>query len=146
MAARVFLIIISALLFAPFPAWPQAELIELFCPDCGFRQRFVQGSTPADEARNVQQVIVVCERSGEVRSVKVPLDPRLPVQGEPLVARPFGTARSKVLGIDLPKFLIPGNTCALFPVTAYLEANVCPVDGRGRVLAALVDHYDTEER
>ena len=62
------------------------------------------------------------------------------------MARPFGTAKSKVLGIELPKFLIPGNTCALFPVTAYLEANVCPVDGRGGVLAALVDHFSAEER
>jgi hypothetical protein len=146
MAARVFLLIVITALLTPFPAWSQAELIELFCPDCGFRRQFVQGSTPADEARNVQQVIVVCERSGEVRSVKVPLDPRLPVHGEPLVARPFGTAKSKLLGVELPKFLIPGNTCALFPVTAYLEANVCPVDGRGGVLSALVGYYDTEAR
>ncbi|MEW6529619.1 MAG: hypothetical protein AB1473_02210 [Thermodesulfobacteriota bacterium] len=146
MAARVFLLILTTLLLTPVPVWSQAELIELFCPDCGYRQRFVQGSTPEDEARNVQQVIVVCERSGEVRSVKVPLDSRRPVHGEPLVARPFGTAKSKVLGIELPKFLIPGNTCALFPVTAYLEANVCPVDGRGGVLAALVDQYNIEER
>jgi hypothetical protein len=128
-------------LCALFPpaARAEAELIEIACLSCAYRDRFVQGSTSQDKANNVQQIIVVCERGGEIRSVKAPLDPKRPVRGEPLQAKPNGTGVSKLLGIELPKFILPGNTCPLFPLTAYLDANVCPVNGQAGVQAALVE-------
>jgi hypothetical protein len=111
------------------------------CPSCGYRNTFLQGATPADQARNVQHVIVVCERSREIRSVKIPLNPDAPVLGEPLLARPRGLATSKILGVRLPHFLIPGNTCPLFPITAYLQANVCPIDGRPGIQYGVANNY-----
>jgi hypothetical protein len=123
----------------PSPAWPNAELIEVACASCAYRNRFIQGSSPQDRADNIQWIIVVCERAGEIRSVRAPLDPKRPVRGEALPAKPNGTGVSKLLGMELPKFILPGNTCPLFPLAPYLESNVCPVDGRPGVQAALVE-------
>jgi hypothetical protein len=101
----------------------------------------VQGFNADDERRNVQSIIVVCERTREIRSIRIPIDPAAPVQGEPLVARQYGTGRSDLLGLRLPRFLVPGNTCPLFPITAYLEHNVCPLDGRPGIQYAVVVYF-----
>ena len=130
-----------ALILLPVPALPQGEVVEIYCSGSGFRQRFLQGATAADYARNVQHVIVVCERSNEIRSIKIPINPNIPVHNEPLLGRQYGTGMSQLLGVQLPKFLVPGNTCPLFPITAYLEANVCPVDGSPGIQYAIVDYY-----
>ena len=119
----------------------QAEIVEIYCPSCGFRERFVQGSTQADYARNIQRAIVVCERTPEIKNVVIALDPDRPVRGEPLVARQYGTGTSKMLGLVLPKFLVPGSTCPLFPVTAYLDANLCPVCGMAGIQYGIVGQY-----
>ncbi len=142
-SARLKNFLFCVLMVAGIPGWAnaQAEIIEVSCPQCGYGERFIQGATPDERARNVQNVIVVCERTRTVRNIKIPIDPRLPVQGEPLLARQYGMGRSDILGVQLPKFLIPGNTCPLFPITAYLEANVCPVHGGRGVYVAVVGHY-----
>lgn len=140
MTARC-LFMLGILVVAPAAVLAQVEVIEIFCPSCGFRERFHQGAAPNDVARNVQQVIVVCERTRLVRTVKVPINPDAPTNGDGLLARQYGTGTSKILGIQLPKFLLPGNTCPLFPVAAYLEANLCPVDGRPGVQYAVVQPY-----
>ncbi|MGC8660761.1 MAG: hypothetical protein ACP5U1_16990, partial [Desulfomonilaceae bacterium] len=77
----------------------------------------------------------------KIRNIKVPIDPRLPTPEEPLVARRYGNGRSELLGVELPRFLIPGNTCPLFPVTAYLDANICPIDGRPGFRMSVVGEY-----
>jgi RNase P subunit RPR2 len=128
-------------LFAPVTAWPEGEVLEFACRSCGYRERFVQGSSESDQARNVQQVIVVCERTGEIRNIAIPLDPQQPVHGEPLLARQYGTGRSELLGVKLPRFLVPGNTCPLFPITAYLERNICPIDGKPGIEYSVVGYY-----
>ncbi len=120
---------ILVLFVLPSLAYSQMEILEFYCPSSGHRERCIQGADPRDEERNVQQIIVVCERSGQIRSVKIPLDEKLPVRGEPLLARKAGTARSEILAEKLPHFLVPGNTCPLFPITAYLRRNICPADG-----------------
>lgn len=132
---------LTVLTLIPVSALPQGEVVEIFCPSCGFRERFLQGAAAADYARNCQSVIVVCERTGQIRTVKIPINPDIPVYNEPLLARQYGTGMSKLLGIELPKFLVPGNTCPLFPITAYLQANVCPVDGSHGIQYAIVDYY-----
>jgi hypothetical protein len=108
----------------------EGEILEFLCRSCGYKERFVQGADPSEEARNIQSIIVVCERKRQIRNIKIPVDPKLPVHGEPLLARQYGNGQSELLGLELPKFLVPGNTCPLFPITAYLERNICPVDGR----------------
>jgi predicted nucleic-acid-binding Zn-ribbon protein len=125
----------------PSAAVAQAEVIEVACQSCGYKKRFVQGADAMDQTRNVQQIIVVCERAGEIRNISIALDSRTPVRHEPLLARQHGTGTSKLLGIELPKFLVPGNTCPLFPITAYLHANVCPIDGRPGIHYAVVGQY-----
>ncbi len=125
----------------PTPALSDGEVLELACPSCGYRQHLVQGFNADDERRNVQSIIVVCERTREIRSIRIPIDPAAPVQGEPLVARQYGTGRSDLLGLRLPRFLVPGNTCPLFPITAYLEHNVCPLDGRPGIQYAVVVYF-----
>lgn len=141
MTRKASLILLIAIFSLPSWAMAQAEIIEVACPNCGYVKRFIQGATPGDEERNVQHVIVVCERSRQIRNVAIPIDPDRPVRGEPLVAKQFGTGTSKLLGIELPKFLIPGTTCPLYPVTAYLDADVCPVDGSRGVHFAVVAQY-----
>ncbi len=141
MARKTAIIVFLACLGVPLDAWPQAELVEIACPSCGYRQRFIQGSRPSDMGRNIEYLIVVCERSNTIRSVRVPLDPSAPVNSQTLVARQTGTGTSKMLGIELPKFIIPGNTCPLYPVTAYLDANICPVDGNPGVRYAIVGQF-----
>jgi len=136
-----FLFSIGAILSAPSAALAQAEVLEFHCPSCGYRERLVQGADESERARNVQNIIVVCERLGQIRSIKIPLDPNVPSHGEPLLARQYGTGQSDLLGVKLPKFLVPGNTCPLFPVTAYLERNVCPVDGSQGIQYSLVGSY-----
>jgi RNase P subunit RPR2 len=143
MDGRTILLILMILVGLPVNAFSQAAVIEVSCPSCGFSERFVQGARASERARNVQHVIVVCERTGQIRSIKVPIDPRLPVEGEPLVARQVGTGMSKLLDAELPKFIIPGNTCPLFPLAAYLEANVCPIDGSPGVRYGLVGYHHT---
>jgi hypothetical protein len=126
---KILCIVCLLMALIPCAAWAQVALLEFSCPACGFRDRFVQGSKPSDQERNVQYIIVVCERTAKIRNIAIPLDPSLPVKGEPLVARQYGTGLSELLGTRLPRFLVPGNTCPLFPVAAYLERNICPVDG-----------------
>jgi len=140
MAYRSAAIFFLMLVAVPGEAFSQAEIVEVYCPSCGYRERFVQGADASDQARNVQHVIVVCERSRMIRNVKVPLDPQTPVEGEPLLARRYGTGTSKLLGVRLPKFLVPGNTCPLYPVTAYLDANICPIDGQPGVRYGIVGY------
>ena len=127
---RVIVVVLAALWVAPALVLAEGEIIEFFCPSCDFRERFVQGFTEEERSRNVQHIIVVCERNGQIRNIKIALNPDLPVKHEPLVALPAGTGRSELLDMTLPRFLVPGNTCPLYPITAYLERNVCPVDGR----------------
>jgi hypothetical protein len=135
---RIFTLVLAILMIAPGVSLAQMDLLELYCPSCGYRERFMQGSDELEEQRNVQHIIVVCERSGQIRNIKIPLDPKSPVHGEPLLARQYGTGRSELLGERLPRFLVPGNTCPLFPVTAYLERNICPIDGSVGIQVAVV--------
>lgn len=129
------------LLLSPTHAYAQGEIIEIVCLSSGYRQRLPQGSTASEESRNVQQIIVVCERTGQIRNIKIALDPAKPVEGEPLLARQFGNGRSELLGVSLPRFLVPGNTCPLFPISAYLDHNVCPTDGAAGIQASVVGHF-----
>ncbi|GEM_PF-564326 len=122
---RIFFLL-AVFLTASSEVVAQAEVIELTCPSCGYRQRFIQGADTLDETRNVQRIIVVCERSAEIRNITIPLDPRAPVQQEPLLARQHGTGTSRLLGVELPKFLVPAHL-PLFSRHRYLEANVCPM-------------------
>jgi hypothetical protein len=139
---QVILLLTGALvLLAYTPAFPQGEILEIFCRSCGFRERFVQGSTPEEESRNVQNIIVVCERTGTIRNIKIPLKPEEPCVGEPLAGKQFGQGKSDLLDIKLPRFLVPGNTCPLFPVAAYLERNVCPIDGKPGLEFVLVGRF-----
>jgi hypothetical protein len=140
-ARKAFLIALFAIFIYPSPVLSDGEILEFYCPSCGYRQRLTQGASPRDQARNVQSIIVVCERSREIRSIKIPLDPDLPVTEEPLVGRQYGTGRSELLGLRLPRFLVPGNTCPLYPITAYLEHNICPVDGRRGIQYAVVEYF-----
>jgi hypothetical protein len=128
----------SVLLLWAVEGWCQAEMLEVFCQSCGYRARFLQGADPADAAKNVQHIIVVCERTREIRNIRIPLNPEAPVHGVPLVARQYGTGTSDLLRVKLPKFLLPGNTCPLFPLASYIEWNVCPVDGRPGIAIASV--------
>jgi hypothetical protein len=122
-------------------AWSQGQVVELTCPSCGYVKRFAQGTTPDEKARNLQNVILVCERDNLIRNVRIPIDPNAPSKGDPLMAKQFGMGTSKLLGIELPKFLVPGNTCPLYPVTAYLNANICPIDGSRGFYSVIVGHY-----
>ena len=131
----------TLVLSTPTSAFPEGEILEIFCRSCGFRERFVQGADPQEEARNVQNVIVVCERTGQIRNIKIPLHPDRPVVGEPLSAKQYGEGKSELLEMKLPRFLVPGNTCPLFPVSAYLERNICPIDGRPGLEFVLVDRF-----
>jgi len=135
---KVLVLVLIIVAVSPIVSSAQVDILEFYCPSCGYRQQFFQGSDQWEQQRNVQHIIVVCERSGEIRNIKIPLDPRLPVHGEPLLAGQFGTGRSELLGEKLPRFLVPGNTCPLFPVTAYLERNICPVDGGSGIQVAVV--------
>jgi hypothetical protein len=135
---RICTLVLAILMIAPGVSLAQMDLLELYCPSCGYRERFMQGSDELEEQRNVQHIIVVCERSGQIRNIKIPLDPKSPVHGEPLLARQYGMGRSELLGERLPRFLVPGNTCPLFPVTAYLERNICPIDGSVGMQVAVV--------
>jgi hypothetical protein len=139
--ARVCCLIILALLVGISPVFAQVAFIEFSCPTCGFRQQFMQGSKPSDQARNLQHIIVVCERSQQIRNITIPLDPEQPVKDEPLIARQYGTGRSELLDRRLPRFLVPGNTCPLFPVAAYLEQNICPVHGSTGLRFTVVSQY-----
>lgn len=135
---RVFVLVLAILMIAPGVSSAQMDLLELYCPSCGYREQFVQGSDPWEEQRNIQHIIVVCERTGQIRNIKIPIDPKSPVRGEPLLAGQFGMGRSELLGERLPRFLVPGNTCPLFPITAYLERNICPIDGSVGIQVAVV--------
>jgi len=136
--------ILAALLVicaGPCPSWSQVAILEFSCPVCGYRQQFIQGSRPEDRGRNVQHIIVVCERSKQIRNITIPLDPEKSVEDEPLLARRYGTGNSELLGTRLPRFLVPGNTCPLFPISAYLERNVCPVHGSEGLHFSVVAQY-----
>jgi len=138
LSSKLFVILLATLTIVPAVSVAQVEVLELYCPSCGYRERFMQGSDQLEQQRNIQHVIVVCERTGQIRNVKIPVDPGIPVYGEPLLARQYGMGRSEILGEKLPRFLVPGNTCPLFPVAAYLERNICPLDGSVGVGVALV--------
>jgi hypothetical protein len=135
------LLVVLIVCAAPAVVFSEGEILEFFCPSCDFKERFVQGFNEQEQARNVQHIIVVCERNGQIRSIKVALNPDLPVKNEPLVARPAGMGKSELLGKTLPRFLVPGNTCPLYPITAYLESNICPVDGRPEIQYVVVGRY-----
>jgi hypothetical protein len=128
-------------LLSPSDARPEGEILEFSCQSCGYKAQFVQGSSTEDLTRNIQHVIVVCERSAQIRNIKIALNPDVPVKGEPLLARQYGTGYSEMLGVRLPRFLVPGNTCPLFPITAYLERNVCPVNGQSGFQFAVVGQF-----
>lgn len=134
-------LLVAVCLLSGGNAHGQVEIIEFICESCGFHERFMQGADAADRARNVQHIIVVCERAGQIRTIKIPIDSRLPVEGEPLLAKQYGTGFSELLGIRLPRFLVPGNTCPLFPITPYLERNICPIDGRPGIQYYVVAQY-----
>jgi hypothetical protein len=140
-AAWRLIVCVAAVGLLPSLAFSQAEVLEFQCQSCGYRQRFLQGCEPGDAERNIQHVIVVCERAGQIRSITVPLDPKLPVKDAPLLSRQFGFGQSEMLGVKLPRFLVPGNTCPLFPVSAYLERNICPIDGSPGMSVAVVVQY-----
>ncbi len=125
-----FLLIIMTCLFLSIPLDVKSEVavIDLSCASCGYKERLIQGSDEVDQAHNVQNIIVVCERTRQIRNIKIPIDPGAPSPGEPLLARRYGNGRSELLGMELPRFLVPGNTCPLFPITAYLDSNICPID------------------
>jgi len=137
----ILLLAAILVLSAHTPALPEGEILEVFCRSCGFRERFVQGSDAQEEARNIQNIIVVCERTSQIRNIKIPLNPNQPVTGEPLLAKQFGEGKSDLLDAKLPRFLVPGNTCPLFPVAAYLERNICPIDGRPGLEFTLVGRF-----
>jgi hypothetical protein len=141
MAPPVAVFLAALCLLSPLQAFAQGEIIEIVCPSSGYRQRLAQGSTASEETKNVQQIIVVCERTGQIRTIKIALDPARPAQSEPLLARQYGNARSELLGVSLPKFLVPGNTCPLFPISAYLEHNICPTDGGPGIQATVVGYF-----
>ncbi len=141
LTARSVVLLLLTIGLAAEDALAQAEVVEIYCPSCGFRERLVQGSSQDDYAQNIQRAIVVCERSQEIKSIVLALDPDKPVQGEPLVARQYGEGTSKLLGIKLPKFLVPGSTCPLFPITAYLDAHLCPVCGTPGIQYGIVGRY-----
>ena len=138
---KALLIALLTLLAIPTSVFADGEMIEFYCPSCRYRQRVSQGFHAEDRDRNVQSIIVVCERSHQIRSIKIPLDPKAPVTGVPLVGRQYGTGRSDLLGVRLPRFLVPGNTCPLFPINAYLEHNICPVDGQPGLQYNLVGYF-----
>jgi RNase P subunit RPR2 len=140
-ASGGFCVLLATLLLIPATGRCQGEVLEFVCRSCGYRERLVQGANAADRARNVQHVIVVCERTGEIRDISIPIDPHRPVRGEPLLGRRLGTGRSELLGEWLPKYIVPGNTCPLFPITAYLERNICPIDGRPGIQYSVVGYY-----
>jgi hypothetical protein len=125
----------------PFDARSEGEVLEFFCQSCGYKAQFVQGFSAEEQTRNIQHVIVVCERSSQIKNIKLPLNPDVPAKGEPLLARQYGTGYSEMLGVRLPRFLVPGNTCPLFPITAYLERNVCPIDGQSGFQFAVVGQF-----
>jgi hypothetical protein len=133
--------LIATILINPAPSLARAQVIEFYCLSCGYSNRFMQGHTQQEAARNVQNLIVVCERSREIRQVKIALDPNRPVINEPLAATQQGTGVSELLGVELPKFIVPGNTCPLYPVSAYVDMNICPIDGAPGFEAALISAY-----
>jgi len=138
-----FLVIILTWLFLLIPLDVKSEVavIDLSCASCGYKERLIQGSDEVDQAHNVQNIIVVCERTRQIRNIKIPIDPGAPSPGEPLLARRYGNGRSELLGMELPRFLVPGNTCPLFPITAYLDSNVCPIDGSPGFTVNVVGQY-----
>lgn len=136
-----FLITILSIFALEAIAQSRGEYIEIVCRASGYRARFPQGSTAEEEMANVQNIIVVCERNNQIRSIKIPLNKDNPVQGEPLLAKQFGYGKSDLLGISLPRFLVPGNTCPLFPISAYLEHNICPIDGTEGIDATIIGHF-----
>jgi hypothetical protein len=138
---RALFFLCLALISVPSSAFSDGEILEFYCPSCGYRQQLPQGADANDVARNVQSIIVVCERSRQIRSIRIPLNPGEPVKGEQLLARQYGTGKSQLLGRRLPRFLVPGNTCPLFPVTAYLEGNICPIDGQPGIEYSVVSYF-----
>jgi hypothetical protein len=139
--SSVTALVVAVLLLCPVAGLCQGEVLEFFCHSCGYRAQFFQGSDRDDLARNIQHIVVVCERNKQVRNVQIPIDPDRPIHDAPLAAKQYGMGTSRLLGVKLPKFMVPGNTCALFPVGAYLEANICPVDGSAGFEVALLNHY-----
>ncbi|MDQ1284654.1 MAG: hypothetical protein QG663_57 [Thermodesulfobacteriota bacterium] len=134
-------LIVLSILWIPSIAASEVVALELSCPSCGYRHRFVQGADGIDQSHNVQNIIVVCERTRQIRNIKIPIDPGSETPDEPLVARRSGYGKSDLLGIQLPRFIVPGNTCPLFPINAYLEANVCPIDGNSGFSFAVIGQY-----
>jgi hypothetical protein len=139
--AWIILAILLVMCESPCPVLAQATAVEVFCPVCGYRRQFIQGVTPDDNGKIVQHIVVVCERSKQIRNITIPLDPEQPVHDVPLLARQYKTGSSDLLGIRLPRFLVPGNTCPLFPIAAYLERSICPIHGGQGLRYAIVGQY-----
>lgn len=137
----LLIMMVGLILSVSVDARSEVAVIDVFCDSCGYRERFIQGSDGVDQAHNVQNIIVVCERTRQIRNIKIPIDPGVASPGEPLLARRYGNGRSELLGLELPRFLVPGNTCPLFPITAYLEANICPIDGSQGFTISVVGQY-----
>ncbi|MCX5872996.1 MAG: hypothetical protein NTY51_07145 [Deltaproteobacteria bacterium] len=137
----LMIVIIATLLSAPMDVRSEVAVLEISCATCGYRERLIQGADEADQANNVQNIIVVCERSRQIRNIRIPIDPGGPLPGEPLLARRYGNGRSELLGVELPRFLVPGNTCPLFPIAAYLESNICPIDSSQGFTFTVIGQY-----
>ena len=125
-SSKAILLLAAILVLSAYtPALPEGEILEFFCRSCGFRERFIQGSDAQEEARNVQNIIVVCERTSQIRNIKIPLNPNQPVTGEPLLGKQFGEGKSDLLDVKLPRFLgsgehVPSVSCGSLSGTRYL--------------------------
>jgi hypothetical protein len=138
---RILLAALVAVCACPYPALAQVAVLEIYCSVCGYRQKFIQGIRHEDRGKNVQHIIVVCERAKQIRNIAIPLDSEQPVEEVPLLARQYGTGTSELLGIKLPRFHVPGNTCPLLPISAYLERSTCPIHRGEGLRYAIVGQY-----
>ncbi len=68
-------------LLDPMDARSEGEILEFFCQSCGYKAQFVQGFSAEEQTRNIQHVIVVCERAGQIKNIKIPLNPDVRSKG-----------------------------------------------------------------
>ena len=71
------------IVLASVDARSEVAVIDVSCASCGYRERFIQGADGVDQAHNVQNIIVVCERTRQIRNIKIPIDPGAPSPGNP---------------------------------------------------------------
>ncbi|MHB8205695.1 MAG: hypothetical protein ACYDHG_18610, partial [Desulfomonilaceae bacterium] len=79
------LMLVWLILSAPVDVRSEVAVIDVSCASCGYKERFIQGADGVDQAHNVQSIIVVCERTQQIRNIKIPIDPGAPSPGEPLL-------------------------------------------------------------